>query len=399
MERIISFIGLMAVIGVAYLFSEKKSALNLRTVASGILLQFALGILVLWTVPGKAVFDRANAVVLKIVQFSDQGASMVFGQNFRDHFFAFKVLPSIIFFSALMAVLFHLGIMQKVVGVFSWLMSRVMGVSGAESTAASARIFVGGVEAAFTIKPYVAKMTRSEFMALCTAGMSTIAGGVMAAFVGLGINGGHLLAAQIMSATASLWIAKILLPETDEPLTKGNVKIATQSDSVNVFEAACKGAVDGVKVAAIVGAVLISFVAMTAMLNHLLSLGPNVGGMVLSIERFLGWCFKPVVFLTGVPWSEAGQLGALLGKKIFLNEFMAFLDLSQIQAALSPRSVTLATYFLCGFGNFSAVAMQIGGFSSLFPEKRHEVALFGMRALLGGTLASLSSACIAGVLT
>ncbi len=398
MEHVISALGLFVFWGIAYGMSENRKALNYRMIGMGIGLQFALGVLVLWTTPGRWVFDGANQAVLQIVRFSNAGAQMVFGEKYVEHFFAFAVLPSIIFFSALMAVLFHFGVMQKVVGAFSWVMGKTMRVSGAEATAASARVFVGGVEAAFTIQPYVPTMTRSEIMALLTAGMATIAGGVMAAFVGLGIDGGHLLAAQLMSAVGSLVFAKILIPETGVPLTLGRTDVAVKNRKLNVFDAACSGAFDGLKVAAIVAGVLIAFVAFTAMLNHVLGYAPSVADAPLSVERILGWLFRPVVFLTGAPWAETGALGTLLGKKIFLNEFLAYLDLSAMKESLSPRSTMLATYFLCGFGNLSAVAMQIGGLGSLFPEQRELIARLGFRAMIAGSLATISSACIAGIL-
>lgn len=399
MEHGISFLGLLMIIGIAFLFCENRKKLDWKSIGTGLALQFGLGVLVLWSTPGRFLFDSANRLILQVIRFSNSGAQMVFGEKYVDHFFAFSVLPSIIFFSSLMAILFHLGIMQKVVGVFSWLMHKTMKVSGAEATAASARIFVGGVEAAFTIKPYVPGMTRSEMMALSTAGMATIAGGVMAAYVGLGMDAGHLLAAQIMSAVASLIIAKIMVPETGVPVTRGSVQLRVKSEQVNVFESACKGAIDGLSVAATVAAVLIGFVALTSMINYILGQVPAPGGEVLSVERILGWCFRPIVFLTGAPWADCEILGTLLGKKMFLNEFLAYLDLKAARDQLSPRSFTLATYFLCGFGNFSAVAMQIGGLSSLFPEQRKVIAEFGLKSMIGGTLATLSSACIAGILT
>lgn len=398
MERLVSFIGLLVIFGIAFLLSEDRKKLDLRMIGTGIALEFGLGVLVLWSAPGKALFSGANQVILQVVRFSNAGAQMVFGEKYTDHFFAFSVLPSIIFFSSLMAILFYLGIMQKIVGAIAWVMQKLMRVSGAEATVASARIFVGGIEAAFTVKPYVNSMTRSELMALSTAGMATIAGGVMAAYVGLGMDAGHLLAAQIMSATASLVIAKILVPETGTPLTRGQVKVEVPQEQVNVFDAACKGAVDGLQVAAIVGAVLIAFVAITTLLNHVLGLAPLIGGEALSIERILGLFFRPIVYLTGAPWADCGVLATLLGKKVFLNEFLAYLDLKAARDHLSPRSVMLATFFLCGFGNFSAVAMQIGGLSSLFPEQRKLIAEFGLKSMVGGTLATLTSACIAGIL-
>lgn len=398
MDHLLSLLGYILFLGLAFACSENRRALRPRTIFFGIALQFALGVLVLWTAPGQWIFGAANDFVLRIIQFSNAGAQMVFGEKYTDHFFAFAVLPSIIFFSALMAVLFHLGWMQKVVGAFSWVMSKTMQVSGAETTAASARVFVGGIEASLAIRPYVPSMTRSEMMALLTAGMSTIAGGVLAAYVGLGFSAGHLLAAQLMSAVASLTIAKIMVPETGVPLTQGSFVLERKKEHVNVFDAACRGSADGLTVAATVGAILIVFVAFTAMVNHFLGWIPSWDNQPLSMERILGWVFQPIAFLTGAPWEESQILGSLLGKKVFLNEFLAFLDLKTLKDQLSPRSVMLATYFLCGFGNFSAVAMQIGGLGSLFPERRELIAELSLKSLLAGSIASLSSACIAGLL-
>jgi CNT family concentrative nucleoside transporter len=398
MNHLVSFVGVLVMLGLAYLLSENRKAIDRRALAAGLGLQFALAIIVLWSAPGRALFSSASSLVLAAIRFSNSGAEMVFGEKYVDHFFAFSVLPSIIFFSSVMAILFHFGLMQRVVGAFAWLMHKTMKVSGAEATAASARVFVGGVEASFTIKPYVNGMTRSEMMALSTAGMATIAGGVLAAYASMGIDAGHLIAAQLLSATGSLVIAKILVPETGKPATRDGGKFEAKQQNVNFFDAACKGAMDGMHVALCVAALLITFVALTTLANFVLGHAPGVAGQPLSVERILGWIFRPVVFLTGAPWADCGVLGTLLGKKMFLNEFLAFLDLKSAIPKLNPRSTMLATYFLCGFANFSAVAMQIGGLSSIFPERREIIAEFGLKSMLGGTLASLLSACIAGVL-
>ena len=398
MDRLQSFVGACLIVGLAWALSENRKKIELRTIAAGLLLQIALGMLILWSPPGQTLFEQANAGVLKIIQFSNAGAQMVFGEKYTEHFFAFSVLPSIVFLSSLMAILFHWGIMQRVVGAFAWVMRKTLRVSGAEATSAAAKVFVGGVEASFTIKPYVPGMTRSEIMTLSTIGLSTIAAGVLTAFVGMGIEAGHLLSAQIMSTIGAVVLSKILIPETSTPKTRDKAALQVDRNDVNVFDAACRGALDGVKVAAIVAGVLIAFVAITAMLNFGLGLLPDVGGQPLSFDRVLGWVFRPIVFLTGAPWDDSSYLGALLGKKIFLNEFLAFLDLTQLGGQISPRSKMLATYFLCGFGNFSAVAMQVGGLGALYPERKEQIAELGLRSLLAGCLASLLSACIAGVL-
>ncbi len=398
MQNAISFVGIFVMLGLAYALSENRKKIDGRLILKGLILQFVLAIGVLWTTPGRMLFEGANRAILKLMHFSNTGAAMVFGEKYTDHFFAFSVLPSIIFLSSMMAVLFYLGLMQKIVGAFSWMMNRTLMVSGAESMAASANIFVGGVEATFTIRPYLETMTRSELMTICTAGMGTIAGGVMAAYAGLGIDAGHLLAAQIISAVGSILIAKIMIPETQTPKTLGSVKIEIKKTDVNVFDAACRGAMDGIKVAAVIAALLIAFVALTSLMNYGLQKLPSVAGADLSIERILGWIFIPIVFFTGADLKDCTALSMLLGKKMFLNEFLAYLDLKTIKETLSPRSVTIATYFLCGFANFSVIAMQIGGLSSLIPTRRADIAGLGLKCMLGGTLTSLLSACIAGVL-
>jgi CNT family concentrative nucleoside transporter len=398
-QNLISFLGVFVMLGLAWALSGDRRRVDFRSVAIGLGLQFAVAAVLLWSAPGQSFFALANRAVLKLIQFSNAGAQLVFGEKYTDHFFAFSVLPSIIFLSSLMAILFYLGVMQKVVGAFARLVRWALRVSGAEATVASARIFVGGVEAAFTIRPYLDTLTRSELFAIGTAGMATVASGVLAAFAGMGIDAGHLLCAQVLSAIGSLIIAKVMLPETEEPQTRGSVKIEVPRKDVNVLDAACRGAVDGLHVAAIVGALLVVFVALTAMINFFLGELPAVAGGPLSVERVLGWIFTPLVFFTGAEWKDCGVLGTLLGKKMFLNEFMAFLDLKGMREVLTPRSFTLAIYFLCGFANFSATAIQIGGLSSLMPARRTEIASIGIRCLIGGTLTSLLSACIAGVLT
>jgi CNT family concentrative nucleoside transporter len=288
--------------------------------------------------------------------------------------------------------------MQKIVRAYSWVVHKAMNVSGAEAMAASANVFVGGMESAFTIRPYVNTMTRSEMFALLTAGMATIAGGVLGAYASMGMDAGHLISAQLLSAVGSLVIAKIMIPETESPLTLGNVNIKSDTEDKNIFDAACRGALEGTRVVACVAGILIAFVAITAMINGGLSLLPQIADEALTVERILGWIFTPVVFLTGVPWEDCGTLGGLLGKKMFLNEFLAYIDLAQAKEHVNPRSFMLATYFLCGFANFSVVAMQIGGMGSVFPEKRAIVVELGMKCLFAGTLATLMSACIAGIL-
>ncbi len=398
MERLISFFGLLLLLGICWLFSEKKSKVNFKLIVSGVLLQFVFAILVLKTTPGVYLFSLANDFVTAILSFSDAGAQMVFGADFKDHFFAFSVLPTIIFVSALMSVLFYLGIVQKIVRGLALVMVKIMDVSGAESLAASANIFVGQTEAPLVVKPYIESMTRSELMCLMVGGMATIAGGVMAAYVSFGAEAGHLLAASIMSAPAALVCAKIMVPETEESYTKGDVKIDVKPQGENVIDAACAGAYDGLNLALNVAAMLIVFIAFTALLNAGLGFIPDVGGAPLTFERLLGWAFAPIAFMIGVPAEDMWNVGMLLGKKMFLNEFVAYMDLKDLKGVVSERGFIIATYALCGFSNFSSIAIQIGGIGALVPSRRKDLARLGFRAMIGGTIACLMTAAIAGIL-
>lgn len=398
MERLISIVGLLFLLFVAWLLSSDKKHVNYRTVVAGVLIQFMLGVLILKTTAGAYFFEAANVFITKILSFSDLGAEMIFGQDFREHYFAFSVLPTIIFMSALMSVMFYLGIIQSIVKWLAVLMVKLMDVSGAESLAASVNIFVGQTEAPLVVKPYIESMTKSELMCLMVGGMANIAGGVMAAYVGFGADAGHLLAASIISAPASILVAKIMLPEREVSVTKGEVKIEIEKAGENVLEAACIGAADGLKLALNVAAMLIAFVAFTAMLNYGLGLLPEVNGEPLTFERILGWCFSPVAFLIGIPWSDALAVGTLLGKKMFLNEFLAYMDLEKLKGVLSDRGFTLATYALCGFSNFSSIAIQIGGIGELVPSRKKDLARLGLKAMFGGTIATLMTATVAGIL-
>lgn len=398
MERLISFIGLIFLLFMAWSLSSDKKNMNKRTIIAGLLIQFLLGVIILKTTFGSYFFAAANEFVSKILSFSDQGAAMIFGEGFKEHYFAFSVLPTIIFMSALMSVLFYLGIIQQVVRWLALLMVKLMDASGAESLAASVNIFVGQTEAPLVVKPYIETMTKSELMCLMVGGFANIAGGVMAAYVGFGADAGHLLASSIISAPASILIAKIILPEREVSVTKGKVSVEIEKSGENILEAACIGAGDGLKLALNVAAMLIAFVAFTAMLNYSLSFFPSVGGEPLTFERILGWGFAPVAFLIGVPIQDALAVGTLLGKKMFLNEFIAYMDLQTLKNTLSDRGFTLATYALCGFSNFSSIAIQVGGIGELVPSRKKDLAKLGLKAMLGGTIATLMTATIAGIL-
>lgn len=406
MERLISFIGLLTMVAIAYAMSTSRKSIRWKTVLMGIALQVVFGLLILKTPFGKQFFVMIKEGFNSLLGFTNQGSEFVFGKlaNPSANFgmiFAFFVLPTIIFMSSLMSVLYHVGIMQRLVEWTAKIMMKVMGTSGAESLAAAANIFAGQTEAPLVIKPFVAKMTMSELMALMTGGMATVAGGVLAAFVGMGIDAGHLLAASVMSAPAALAIAKLMIPETEESTTAGVVRVDLPQPNANVIDAAANGAGEGLKLALNVGAMLLAFIALIAMLNGFIGLvGSWVGFPQLSFELILGYVFAPFAFLLGIPWEECTQIGVLLGKKTVINEFVAYMDLQQAIAAgsLSERSITIATYALCGFANFSSIAIQLGGIGGIAPSRRHDLARLGIKALIGGTLACFMTAAIAGIM-
>jgi CNT family concentrative nucleoside transporter len=403
MERLISFVGLLVMIGIAYALSEKKKAIQWRTVITGILLQVVFGLIILKTDIGRNIFDTIGKGFNAILGYTTEGAKFLFGglaipSDSLGFIFATMVLPTIIFMSALMSVLYHIGVMQKVVEVVARVMMWAMKTSGAESLAAAANIFVGQTEAPLVIKPFVGKMTKSELMCLMTGGMATVAGGVLAAYVGFGIDAGHLLAASVMSAPAALVCAKLMVPEVEESVTAGVVKIDLPKVSANVVDAAATGASDGLKLAVNVAAMLLAFIALIAMLNGILStLGGFVGFPNLTFEYIMGYLNAPIAWLLGVPWEDCLKVGSILGKKLVLNEFVGYLDLVAAKGQISERSSIIATYALCGFSNFSSIAIQLGGIGTMAPEKRPVLAAYGMKSLIGGTLACYMTACIAGL--
>lgn len=398
MHRFVSLFGLVLMCVLAWAISTNRRKMNWRLIFTGIGLQFIFGVIVLKTGPGRWVFDQARIAIESTIGFSDEGAKMLFGEHFKDHFFAFSVLPTVIFFSSIMSILFYVGVIQKVVNGMSWLMVRVMDVSGSESLSNAINVFVGQTEAPLVIKPYIESMTKSELHAIMLGGMANTAGGVMAAYTSFGADAGHLLACSVMSAPASLVIAKIIVPETERSKTKGVVEVDVETGDTNVLDAACRGASEGLQLALNVGAMLIAFVALAALVNAAFGLLPAVAGAPLTMERALGWVFAPIAWAIGVDGKDARAVGMLLGKKMFLNEFIAYVDLKSLKGTLSPRSFTLATYALCGFANFASIAIQIGGIGALVPKRRKDLARLGLRAMLGGTLATNMTACIAGLL-
>ncbi len=403
MDRLISFIGLLVMIGIAYLLSEKKKAIQWRTVITGVLLQIVFGLLILKTDIGRNVFDSIGKGFNALLGYTGEGAKFLFGNlatpsDSLGFIFATMVLPTIIFMSALMSVLYHIGFMQKIVEIVARVMMWAMKTSGAESLAAAANIFVGQTEAPLVIKPFVGQMTKSELMCLMTGGMATVAGGVLAAYVGFGIDAGHLLAASVMSAPAALVCAKLMVPETEESVTAGVVKVDLPKISANIVDAAATGASDGLKLAVNVAAMLLAFIALIALLNGLLSgIGNLFGFPNLTFELLMGYLNAPVAWLLGVPWEDCLKVGAILGKKLVLNEFVGYLDLIAAKDQISERAMIISTYALCGFSNFSSIAIQLGGIGTMAPEKRPVLAAYGMKSLIGGTLACYMTACIAGL--
>lgn len=397
----VAVLGLVTMLLIAWLLSNNRRMIPWRTVIMGCLLQFVFALLILKTAAGEAFFARASDLVTAFLDFSDAGARFVFGDNFTEHFFAFKVLPTIIFFSSFITVLYYLNVLQWVVKGFAWVMMRVMGTSGAESLSASANIFVGQTEAPLLIRPYVGTMTVSELMAVMTGGFATIAGGVLAAYVGMGVPAGHLIAASVMSAPAALVMAKLMYPETEESLTAGEVRVTVEKPWVNVIDAAAEGATAGLKLVLNVAAMLIAFLALIAVINAALGqVGLWFGFQGLTLEMVFGYLLRPLAWLMGVPWAEADEVGTLLGIKTVLNEFVGYVRMEEMNQAgqLSERSEAIATYALCGFSNFSSIAIQIGGIGGIAPERKGDLARLGLRAMVAGSLACFQTATIAGML-
>ena len=408
MGRFTGLLGLLVILALAWLCSVHKRAVKLRILAWGIGLQFAFALLVLRTGFGK-VFQAIGAGVNAMLSYAEAGSRFVFGNilgaNTTDQFgvvFAFQVLPIIIFIASFFSILYYLGVMQWVVRGMAIGMQKVMGVSGAESLNVAASIFMGQTEAPLTIKPFIAGMTESELFTIMTSGMAHVSGAVMAAYVKVaGVQITHLLTAVIMTAPATIMLAKIFIPETEKPATAGKVEIKVEKTAVNVIDAAAQGAGDGLRLALNVGAMLIAFLALIAMVNGLLGWAhtlPLLGWMPESLERIFGMIFAPIAWVMGVPWKDAATVGDLLGTRLVLNEFVAFLKLGPMKANLDARSFIIATYALCGFANFSSIAIQIGGIGALAPNRKSDLARLGIRAVAAGSMANFMSACIAGMM-
>ncbi|MGH7572238.1 MAG: NupC/NupG family nucleoside CNT transporter [Gemmatimonadota bacterium] len=433
-ERAISTLGLAVMVLIAWIFSVDRRAFPWRIVWWGVALQFVFALLILQTPPGRQFFALMNDVVIRLLQYTQEGAKFIFGNLIYNNvpvgipggeptmaplrevvtdrwanvgsFFAFTVLPTIIFFSSLMTILYYLKVMQALVKAMAWVMQRTMGTSGAESLSTAGNVFLGQTEAPLMVKPFVQGMTMSELNCVMVGGFANVAGGVLVAYVGMLYTyfpdiAGHLLAVSVMSAPATVVIAKVMYPEDGEPETRGTLKADVPSPDVNVIDAASRGASEGLALALNVGAMLLAFIALIAVLNGLLGwLGGLVGLEVLSLEWMLGWLMAPIAWVMGVPWGDARIIGSLLGVKTVVNEFVAYLQLANLlqEGALDPRSVVIASYALCGFANFSSIAIQIGGIGGMAPDRRTDLSRLGLRAMVGGTLATFMCASVAGIL-
>jgi concentrative nucleoside transporter, CNT family len=397
-------LGILTILGLAYLFSTSRRSIRLKTVAWGLGLQLALGLFVLRVKSGEWLFQEMGNGAKKLLDFSYVGSAFVFGDLGTNHsslglIFAFQVLPTIIFIAAFFAVLYHLGVMQIIIRGAAWLMTIIMGASGAESLNVAASIFMGQTEAPLTIRPFLPKLTKSELMTVMTSGMAHISGGMMAAYMRVGgADAKHLLTAVIMTAPGTLLMAKMLVPETEQPLTAGRVELPPMEKESNVLGAIARGTVDGLHLALNVAAMLITFLALLALVNAIMGWTHlHIAWFPYSLQQVFGWVFAPVAWLIGIPWHDAPLIGNLLGTRMVLNEFVAFAQLGTVKAALDPRSFTIATFALCGFANFSSIGIQIGGIGALAPEQRGQLAKFGIRAMLAGTMANLMSASIVGI--
>ena len=398
-ERLISLLGLIVFIGCGYLCSVDRSKIRWTTVLWGIGLQLFLAFLILKTTVGLAFFQFLGDRARQFLDFSDAGAKFVFGDGFEEHFIAFKVLPTIIFFSAFISLLYHYKILPRIISALGWVMMRTMKTSGAESFSCAANIFVGQTEAPLIVKPYLPTLTMSELHAVMTGGFATIAGGVMAAYISFGIPAEHLISASVMSAPAALAMAKIFYPETAKPQTTGKIDLEVRSPYINSLDAITTGALDGLKLALNVGAMLIAFLGLLALVNVVLGwMGQQVGLPQLSLEWILSFLMFPFAWLMGIPLAECSQVGILLGKKVILNEFIAYLDLKEMMTALSERTTIIATYALCGFSNLGSIGIQIGGLSAIAPERQQDLAILGLRAMIAGSLACFLTACVTGML-
>src|SRR6202047_3118445 len=409
MGRFTGILGLLTMLGFAYIFSTNRRAIRLKTVAWGLGLQFVFAVFVLRIDAGRIVFQKAGDGVTRLLSYAYAGSHFVFGDLAKPGsqlgYFAFGVLPTVIFIAAFFAVLYHFGIMQIIIKVFAWVMTRVMGASGAESLNVAASIFMGQTEAPLTIRPFLPDLTRSELMTVMTSGMAHVSGGIMAAYIAFGIEPKHLLSAVIMTAPGTILMSKMLVPETEIPKTAGRVVMSEEEKDAerqeNLLGAIARGTTDGLGLALNIAAMLIAFLALIALANGVLGGIHNRLGIVWfpsSLQQIFGTLFAPIAWVIGIPWRDCPAIGNLLGTRMVLNELVAFSMLGPQRAVLDPRSFTIATFALCGFANLSSIGIQIGGIGALAPNKKGELARLGVRAMLAGTMANLMSASIAGML-
>jgi CNT family concentrative nucleoside transporter len=407
MGRFTGILGIISILMLAFFFSTNRRAIRLKTVAWGLGLQFVFAVFVLKINAGRLVFQRAGDAVTKLLGYAYAGSHFVFGDLAKPGsqlgYFAFGVLPTVIFIAAFFAVLYHFGIMQVIIRIFAWVMTRVMGASGAESLNVAASIFMGQTEAPLTIRPFLPELTRSELMTVMTSGMAHVSGGIMAAYIAFGIDPKHLLSAVIMTAPGTLLMAKMLVPETEQAKTAGKVVMSAEEEKTekeeNLLGAISRGTTDGLYLALNIAAMLISFLALIALANGIMGgIHNHLRYFPYSLEQVFGYIFWPVAWVIGIPTHDCAAVGNLLGIRMVLNELVAFSQLGGEKTLLSPRTVTIATFALCGFANLSSIGIQIGGIGALAPNKRGELARLGFRAMLAGTMANLMSASIAGML-
>jgi CNT family concentrative nucleoside transporter len=409
MHRFVGILGILFVLAVAYLMSNNRRAIRPKIIAWGLGLQIVLAFLVMrWTI-GQYVFAKLGHGAEWLLDFSYYGSSFIFGElgmknSPRGFIFAFQALPIIIFIAAFFALLYYWGVMQVIVKAAAIIMTRLMGASGAESLNVAASIFMGQTEAPLTIRPFLPEVTQSELMTIMTSGMAHVSGSLMGAYMAYGIHAEHLLAAVIMTAPGTIMIAKMIVPETQQPLTAGRVEMAEMEKDANAIGAIARGTVDGLHLALNVAAMLVSFIALVYLVDalfggaHDLLAAHGIGWFPSSLEQIFGWVFAPIAWLAGVHWHDASAVGNLMGLRMVTNELVAFQRLGPMQATLDPRSFTIATFALCGFANFSSIGIQIGGIGALAPNKRSDLARLGIRAMLAGTMANLLSASLVGIM-
>lgn len=404
-EVLRGIVGIAVILAIAYVFSSHKSKINYRTILLALLLQISFGALVLFVPAGKDLLLSISNGVAGVISFSDEGINFLFGDIGRKNLgflFAFHVLPIVVFFSSLIAVFYYLGIMSRVINIIGGGLQKLLATSKTESLSAAANIFVGITEAPLVIKPYLPTLTTSQLFAVMVGGMATVAGSVLAGYASLGVELKYLIAASFMAAPAGLLMAKLIIPET-ESKEKIESLVATANENItdtpeNIIDAAATGAIQGLKLALNIGAVLLAFVSLVAMLNALVAwIGSLFGADALSLQEILGTLFHPLAYIMGVPWSEANLAGSLIGEKIVINEFVAFIDFMAHAKELSPKTQIIVIFSLCGFANFGSIAVVIGGMGALAPTRRKELSRLGLKAVLAGALANLLSACIAGI--